>query len=336
MVASVHSYQDDRVASSPPRLSVILPTYNRPLLLREALCSLDAQLFTDWEAIVVDDAASPDSDTVQITAQHHRARVITHESRRGGAAAKNTGISTARSRFLAFLDDDDLYDPAYLARAVEVLDRHRDLDVLFMGITWFGKDALQSAQAHALSLKQTLVHAPGEFVEPHLVRWNDLSLLDALLHRVPMPFQRAVVRASAFEEIGHYRANCLLWDSEWALRASMRANCALLNEPLYMQRADRQGIFSRADRERHQIVSAAEMVMNLYRHTPASGTVEAHRLLRQGASRNMQTLAYYFSTHGDPMGALRAWWRAQLIKPSLPGLRFPLATIARALQASAR
>ena len=337
MIASVHSYQDDRIAATPqPRLSVILPTYNRPLLLQEALCSLEAQSLPEWEAIVVDDAAFLGGDTLRIVSQFHRAKVITHESNRGGAAAKNTGISAARGRLLAFLDDDDLFDPAYLARADEVFDRHRDLDVLFMGVGWFGRDALKSSRAHALSLKQTLAHAPGEFVEPQLVRWSDLSLLDALLHRVSMPFQRAVVRSSVFDEIGAYRTNCLLWDCEWALRASMQVCCALLNEPLYLQRADGQGIFSRKDREHQQIVSAAEMVMKLYRNTSASGPVEARRLLRQGASRNMRALAYYFTKQGDTLGALRAWWSAQMIKPSLSGLRIPLAAIVRALQATAR
>jgi glycosyltransferase involved in cell wall biosynthesis len=336
MVASVHSCQDDRIADPPPRLSVILPTYNRPQLLREALCSLEAQSFHDWEAIIVDDAAFLSGETLRIAAQYHRAKVITHESSRGGAAAKNTGIHAARGRFLAFLDDDDLYDPAYLTRAIEVFDRHRDIEVLFMGVTWFGKDALQSARAHSLSLKQTLAHAPGEFIEPHLVRWSGLSLLDALLHRVPMPFQRVVVRSSVFNVIGAYRTNCLLWDCEWALRASMRMRCALLNEPLYRQRSDGQGIFSRADHEHHQIESAAEMIMNLYRHISTSDPVEARALLRHGANRNMHALAYYLSTHGDLAGALRVWWHAQLIKPSLSGIRFPIAAIVRALQATVR
>lgn len=336
MAASLYSCQDDNIALPTPRLSVILPTCNRPQLLAEALCSLDAQTFPDWEAIIVDDAAAPDSDTVHIAAPYHRARVIIHESNLGGAAAKNTGINAARGGLLAFLDDDDLYDPAYLDRAVGVFDRHPDIDVLFMGVTWFGKDALKSSRAHSMSLKQTLVHAPGEPVEAHLFRWSGLTLLDALLHRVPMPFQRVVVRRSAFDEIGAYRTNCRLWDSEWALRASMHGCCALLNEPLYRQRADGQGMFSRPEHEYVQIESAAEMVMKLYRNTSATGPAEARKLLCRAASRNIQTLAYYFSTHGDPAAALHAWWRAQRIRPSLQRLWFPIAAIARALQVTAR
>ncbi|MBK9469978.1 MAG: glycosyltransferase family 2 protein [Gammaproteobacteria bacterium] len=95
-------------APAPPRVSVIVPTHNRLPLLEEALGSIEAQSFIDWEAVVVDDASTPAIDGRSVIARYPRARVHTHHSSQGGAAAKNTGIAMARGEILAFLDDDDL------------------------------------------------------------------------------------------------------------------------------------------------------------------------------------------------------------------------------------
>ncbi|MDE2565169.1 MAG: glycosyltransferase family 2 protein, partial [Burkholderiales bacterium] len=76
-----------------PRVSVILPTHDRPALLQEALASLQAQTFGDWEAVVVDDASDP---PVRNDWGDARVRVVRHEAARGGAAAKNSGIAQAR------------------------------------------------------------------------------------------------------------------------------------------------------------------------------------------------------------------------------------------------
>ena len=314
-----------------PLISVIVPTHNRVQLLEEALASLETQVFCDWEAIVVDDASAPEVDSERIVAEYPRSRLIRHKSVQGGAAAKNTGVRAARGEFLAFLDDDDLYDPRYLSRALEVLDRQSDIEVLFMGVRWFGRDAQLSERAHAESLARTLECAPGHPVEQSVVRWYDQNLLRALLQQVPMPFQRPVVRRTAFDRIGEYRPNCLLWDCEWALRASILTRAAFLNESLYAQRADRQGTSSLSDRKSDHIESAVEMVLNLYHHMPEPQSTETRRLLRQAAGRNKEHLAYYLSEQGDLSGALGAWWEAQSIDPSLARCRFPIAAIARSV-----
>lgn len=315
--------------SVAPRVSVIVPTHNRLPLLEEALGSLEAQSFRDWEAVIVDDASMPAIDGREVVARHPQTRVHRHHGSQGGAAAKNTGIAIAHGEILAFLDDDDLYDPRYLARALDILDRHADIDVLFMGVGWFGRDAQRSESAHRASLARTLARAPPDAVAHSVLRWRDAKLLPALLQSVPMPFQRPVVRRAAMARIGQYRPDCLLWDCEWALRASLMAQCAYLPEPLYMQRSDGQGTSSRDDREYDHVESAAEMVLNLYRNPPLPLSRDIQDVLRQAASRNSEHLAYHRSRRGDLSGALRAWRRAQWIEPSLMRLKVLPALIAR-------
>ena len=105
-----------------PKVSVVIPTYNRADLLPRAVNSVLAQTFTDFELIIVDDA-SPDR-TPQVAAAFNdpRVRHVRHPRGKGPAGARNTGIAQSRGRYVAFLDDDDEFLPQKLERQVRALD----------------------------------------------------------------------------------------------------------------------------------------------------------------------------------------------------------------------
>jgi glycosyltransferase involved in cell wall biosynthesis len=102
------------MSGTSPAVSVVIPTYNRPALLREALASVRAQTFTDYEVLVV--VNGPE------TALTRSACAIVEEAgylplrieRAGIAVALNAGIKAARGEWIAFLDDDDLWEPGKL------------------------------------------------------------------------------------------------------------------------------------------------------------------------------------------------------------------------------
>ena len=96
-----------------PTVSVIIPTFNRWPMVGEAVESVLAQSFKDFELIVVDDG-SGDGTAEKIKALGGDIRMIV-QSRRGVSAARNHGASAARGRYLAFLDSDDLWLPEKLA-----------------------------------------------------------------------------------------------------------------------------------------------------------------------------------------------------------------------------
>ena len=104
-----------------PQVSVIIPTYNRAALLPTAIRSVLNQTFGDFEVVVVDDAS--DDCVVEIVKgfQDDRIRFIRHNCRRGGAAARNTGIRNSCGEYVAFLDDDDEWYPEKLARQTELM-----------------------------------------------------------------------------------------------------------------------------------------------------------------------------------------------------------------------
>ena len=95
-----------------PSVSIIVPTYNRPELLRRALASCRGQTCRDFELIVVNDAGV---DVAAIAAEFDAAYIPLAKNR-GLAGARNAGVAQAQGIYLAFLDDDDLLLPEHLAR----------------------------------------------------------------------------------------------------------------------------------------------------------------------------------------------------------------------------
>lgn len=112
----------DAAGPAAPAVSVVLPTYNRPELLRRAIDSVLRQTYGDFELLVVDDASAEDPTPVVESFGDDRVRLIRHPENRGNAAARNTAIRSARGRFLAFLDDDDEWAPEKLELQVPVLE----------------------------------------------------------------------------------------------------------------------------------------------------------------------------------------------------------------------
>lgn len=113
-------------SSTAPFFSVVLPAYGSEPYLAAALGDLQDQLFTDWEAIVVNDC-SPDGSLAiaqQFAAADARIRVVSHEVNRGLSAARNTGLATARGRYVWFPDPDDRYDFTFLQSVYNSLQQH--------------------------------------------------------------------------------------------------------------------------------------------------------------------------------------------------------------------
>ncbi len=109
-------------AAYQPLVSVVIPTYRRPFsMLRQAVDSVLAQTYAPIELIVVSDNP-PDSDDARLAAEgmaaYPQARLIQLERNSGAPTARNRGIREAKGELIAFLDDDDVWLPAKLARQV--------------------------------------------------------------------------------------------------------------------------------------------------------------------------------------------------------------------------
>jgi hypothetical protein len=106
-----------------PLVSVVIPTRDRPLLLRDALESVARQSYGNWEAVVANDGTVDVTGVVRSLAPRAaaRTRLVGTGGAKGAGRARNLGIEAARGEIVAFLDDDDLYLPEHLAVLVQAM-----------------------------------------------------------------------------------------------------------------------------------------------------------------------------------------------------------------------
>ena len=109
-----------------PRVSVIIPTYNRVDVLRRAIDSVLAQTEEDFELLVVDDGSTDDTQAFLKTYDDPRVRSICFGTNRGANVARNAGIEDANGTYVAFLDSDDEWHPQKLERQLALLDERSD------------------------------------------------------------------------------------------------------------------------------------------------------------------------------------------------------------------
>ena len=114
-----------------PSVSVIMPAYNVASLISEALDSVFAQTYRNFEVIVVNDG-SPDTEALESALQPYLECIVyIEQENRGAAGARNTGIRRARGEFLAFLDSDDGWKPEYLASQINLFEQTPSLDMVY-------------------------------------------------------------------------------------------------------------------------------------------------------------------------------------------------------------
>jgi glycosyltransferase involved in cell wall biosynthesis len=112
-----------------PKVSVIIPTYNRAQFIARALKSVFDQTFQDFEIIVVDDGSTDQTRGV-LAFFEDRIRYVYQENS-GVSIARNRGIQEARAEYIAFLDSDDYWSPDKLAEQVKVLDLFKNVGIVY-------------------------------------------------------------------------------------------------------------------------------------------------------------------------------------------------------------
>ncbi len=118
----------DTVRAGAPRVSVVVPTYNRAADVRRCLEALTAQTFRDFEVLVCDDGSTDDTGAV-VASYAQRLDVSYHwaENFGGPARPRNLGVRLARGEYVALLDSDDWWAPRKLEKSVQALDAGTDV-----------------------------------------------------------------------------------------------------------------------------------------------------------------------------------------------------------------
>lgn len=114
-----------------PTVSVVIPVYNAARYIRGALNSLQAQIFSDYEVIVVDDGSDDRQELEEVLRSHPLPIICLSQENRGVSAARNAGIRVARGEFYAQLDADDQWTPEYLEVQLRLLHENPDATLVY-------------------------------------------------------------------------------------------------------------------------------------------------------------------------------------------------------------
>jgi glycosyltransferase involved in cell wall biosynthesis len=128
--------------SSAPRVSIIVPCYNLAKYLPDTIKSLQAQSMSDWEAIIVNDASTDDTERVAnaLAAEDRRVRAVHLAENQYLAGALNEGVRESQGRYILPLDADNMVDANTLARLSSALDSDRMIDIAYGGARFVLED----------------------------------------------------------------------------------------------------------------------------------------------------------------------------------------------------
>ncbi len=171
----------------PPVVSIIVPTYQRAHLVGQAIASVLDQSYQDFEIIVVVDGSTDDTlaHLARLAQSQRREKItIISQTNAGLAAARNAGIRAAQGRFLAFLDDDDLWLPDKLAAQVAVFAAQPEVGLVFGDMICFDEQG-ERAESYA----QTTI--PPRILNEITLFWYNY-----------VPLSTVIIRRACLDEFG--------------------------------------------------------------------------------------------------------------------------------------
>ncbi len=172
----------------PPEVSILIPTYNRAHVLKRAIRSVLQQSYEDFELIVIDDGSTDETKAVVRAFEDKRLRYVRQQNK-GAAAALNLGIREARSRFIAFLDDDDEWLPDKLEVQMDMFRSER----MKTGVVYTGRWRVDPGS------NEKMYYPPDTIPKMN----GDLHTL-LFAHVTFVCLVTAVIRKECFEKVGGF------------------------------------------------------------------------------------------------------------------------------------
>lgn len=253
-VPSASTQASPGVSPKNPAVSVIIPTYNRAQLLCEALDSVAAQTFRDYEVIIVDDGS--DDQTRETVERRPEPLRYVWQRNQGVSEARNHALRLTHSEFVAFLDSDDLWEPTFLERTIGRLQTCPDEVLVYTDFVSTDRGGTRRIRGHrktpcggnvtAELFVSTFIHTSAVVARAHIIR-----------------------DAGGFDGRLTHNEDYDLW-----LRLSLRHRFGLIDEPLCRRRCHPSSL-SRNGCLPETLQAKAELLERFYIHNGRSAQIAA-------------------------------------------------------------
>jgi glycosyltransferase involved in cell wall biosynthesis len=223
-----------------PQVSVIIPTYNRSWIIKEAIDSVLAQDYKEFELIVVDDGSTDHTSDV-LDSSRNVIKVLSQKNK-GVSAARNRGIEEASGQFIAFLDSDDLWLPQKLSAQVEFFNQTPNALICQTEEVWI-RNGLR------VNPKKRHKKLSGMIFKPSL----ELCLVSP---------SAVMIQRSLFDRVGEFDETLpACEDYDLWLRISCRFPVHLIDRPLIIKRGGHDDqLSSRAGLDKFRIKSIEKII----------------------------------------------------------------------------
>ncbi len=276
-----------------PLVSVIIPTFNRFAMLCEAIDSVLAQTFTDFELIVVDDGSSDETESVR--KQYGTAIQYFFQENQGVSAARNRGVREAGGEFISFLDSDDLWLPRKLAVQCQAMTENPAEPISYTAEIWYRR---------GIRVNPKRKHAK-----------HGGSIFSQCLPLCIISPSSVMIRKSLFQEVGLFDEELpVCEDYDLWLRIAKDFSIRLIDEPLIIKRNGHSGQLSASDWgfDRYRVQSIARLLSSGtlspdQAEASVSVLTEKCRILCQGFLKRERTEEA--NAHNE---LLRSWGDAML------------------------
>lgn len=242
-----------------PAVSIIIPTYNRTDYLYLTLESIVQQTYQDFEVIVVDDG-TPNTDNEIICSKFDKVRYYKIKNTGGPATPRNVGIRKASGKYLAFVDDDDIWLPHKLDMQVKILDANSDFGLVH--------SCCEVIDEHGI-LKNKIIGRPGSMNVKH----GDVRMRMIGNWTIMMP--TPLIRKEVVDQVGFFneRMTPATEDVEYWSRCSFETKFYYIDEPLARYRIHLNNISASKEKYRKLPYYLKEVLLDKYKEKKISRAV---------------------------------------------------------------
>ena len=264
-----------------PKVSIIIPTFNRLPMLKEAVDSVLAQDFEDFELIIVDDG-STDGTADKMIKYGGRIKLLRHKENRGVSAARNSGIIHAKGKYIGFLDSDDLWVKGKLEFQVSFLDENPHYPLCYTDEIWIRK---------------------GKRVNPMLKHTKYSGwIFEKCLPLCTISPSSVMMRKTLFSRVGLFdEALPVCEDYDFWLRVSTRFPVFFIDKKMIIKRGGHSDQLSNRSwgNDRYRVIALEKLLSE-----PSVGPEERELVLKE-MKKKCQILSQGFLKRGNEVEARR-------------------------------
>jgi glycosyltransferase involved in cell wall biosynthesis len=238
-----------------PKVSVIIPTYNRANYISECIESVLIQTFGDYEIIVVDDGS--DDNTREVLETYAKKINYFYQENSGPSCSRNKGILKAKGDFIAFLDSDDLWKPEKLEKSIPIIEGYEGVGIVFTNVVF------QDFEGNIARVTEYDCLAQDE-------------IKNQMMERTLIVTSSAIIRKSVVKDVGLFDES-LTYGEDWDMfyRIVRKYQARIVKDKLTIYRSSKDSMLANKEKREKLIYDTFRVIERIYSYPENVG--QAHK-----------------------------------------------------------